>query len=164
MDVRLAGDLLQEQHVGAVEHGQVDRRAGGGEQVGQRGPGDRAQHRRSRYPLAELEHPQAELVAVAAALQQAPLDQLLRQAVRRRLRHAGPAAQVGQSQLVGAGFERAEQQLRLAEHRTGPAFVLGGHGTSSRLWIITTRKDPSPADVTVRYQRVSGRSRRETVW
>jgi len=104
------------------------------------------------HPLAHLEQPQPQPVAAVDALQYAPTDQLVRQAVHRRLGHAGTPYQIAQRQRVVGGGIRLENQFRLAEdgvqRRVGTDLQrLGaGPGGSGNGHVSTSRSAGCPDD------------------
>ena len=125
----VAGDLVDVQHLGAVEHSQVHRLVRGLEQILHERERRLAQVPLPGHELAELEGPHAEPVDAMLAFQHAQLEQLAGQPVHRGLRDPGTAGHLGQGQgPVGraVGAENPEGPL---QHRTSRAVSLCGmHG------------------------------------
>ncbi|GAB7006783.1 hypothetical protein JCM18899A_42560 [Nocardioides sp. AN3] len=117
MEALPAVDLLDVQHVQIVHHGQVHRGADGGRQVDQDRARGRAERSRERDVAAELEHGDAELVAVFGPRQHAEVHQLLGKPVDGRLGDSGSLREIGQPQGQMSVLEGPEQRVRLAEHR-----------------------------------------------
>ena len=105
-----AGQDVDVDDVGALQHAEVHRVPGGLAQVGHDRPGGVAQAALLRHQLAELEQLQPQAQPPAVPLSRLEPDQLAGQPVRRGLRQRGPPGQLGQGERVVVVAERLEHR------------------------------------------------------